>query len=133
MHTATYPRPCPGCPRLSMPRRRGSLHPVRLNDGQYTLLAEEIASRLRSRTDIDDIIFGVRYYSFHADTRETKRTVHTGIEHLGQRETTTKTEIHLLRLRLEGIYSIDGKALPHDIDCRRIEQILKKETLILEE
>lgn len=125
----TYSNPFkqfPGNPRLSIPYRQPRKKTITLTEAQYKMLAEEIAERISSNRDVDEILFSNHIWTFEAEVTKHYRTVFTGVEFLGSRESYSETEYILKSLKLSCVTTLSGIVRETDIDTGKLSDIIEK-------
>ena len=117
----------PGC---SITRRRSRGVPT-LTEQQIQRLADILYEKLSQGKDTDNILFKGYIFNFSVKTEEEYKEKKTGVEFMGKKETYFQKEIHVQNLQLEGLYTLEGNTVKHNIPVLKILFHLKGKNPII--
>lgn len=91
-----------------------------LTPSEAETAAQLLADTILRTGRVDDVTVGDLTVCLDGKLSSEERTVYTGVEMLGVRESFVRTDYYLERLTAEGVYDREGERLPVSVDTERI-------------
>lgn len=109
---------------------RNRIQKVYLTAKDREALSQEIATSILRCGSIDELEIAGYIFVFSGDISCTTRTVYTGVEYAGKRESYTVPNYHVNNLKLEGVYTKGGESIQSQVEaaslCHTINEFLEE-------
>ena len=110
---------------------RNRIQKVYLTAKDREALSQGIATSILRCGSIDELEIAGYTFVFSGDISRTNRTIYTGVEYMGKKESYTVPDYHVNNLNLEGVYTKDGESIKSQIEttslCYTINELLEKQ------